>query len=177
MLLFYRLPLQSGLGPIWHSGLLAIWLYCWWSVAVPLEEPVGGGMLRRRCELQGCCYRLALNSKKVSSAVQTRPLALAGVLPLHRNPPFPSWTSGCLPHPPDSSAERGCLLWCKPASARRNHNTMYFLLCLLYAGVDASRWSSLTGLKVKRENSGLILFWLCRFTFRFFPKKLESRKG
>lgn len=53
MLLFYRLPLQSGLGPIWHSGLLAIWLYCWWSVAVPLEEPVGGGTLHRRCVLQG----------------------------------------------------------------------------------------------------------------------------
>lgn len=58
MLLFYRLPLQSGLGPIWRSGLLAIWLYCWWSVAVPLEEPVGGGTLHRRCELQGFNWTL-----------------------------------------------------------------------------------------------------------------------
>lgn len=101
------------------------------------------------CSSGGTCWRrnitpvlwitsLLLGSHwtpKVSSAAQTRPLAQAGVLPLHRNPPLPSWTSGCLPHPPDNSAERECLLWCKSASARRNHNT--FLLGLLYVVVNA----------------------------------------
>lgn len=78
--------------------------------------------------------RLSLNSKSVFRCSNML-LAQAGVLSLHRNPPLPSWTSGCLPHPPESSAERECLLWCKTASARCNHNT--FLLCLLYAVVNA----------------------------------------
>lgn len=133
MLLFYRLPPQSGPRPIWHSGLLAIWLYCWWSVAVPPEEPVGGGTLRR-----------AANYTDFYKA----PTKVGKCLPLYKQGRWHRLgfcrCTGTLPSQvgpqvafhilQTSSAERGCLLWCKTASARCNHNTLCFLLCWMQTG-------------------------------------------
>lgn len=98
--------------------------------------------------------RLSLNSQSVfrcSNKAAGRHWHLASAQEPHPHqapvPPLSSWTSGSLTHPPDSSAERGCLLWCKTASMRRNHNTLYFLPCLLYAGLDAVLYNYSSGVK------------------------------
>lgn len=90
MLLFYRLPLQSGLGPIWPGVSLAIWAHCWWSVAVPLEEPVGGERQRQRRELHDFYKALAKLSKCLPLFKQGRRHRLAFCLCTGTPPPSSS---------------------------------------------------------------------------------------
>lgn len=83
---FYRLPLQLGLGPIWHSGLLAIWLHCWWSVAILLwrnllEEEYHSGVTNYRA-----FTRHTLNCKSAFRC-SNKAVGADWGLPQHRNPP------------------------------------------------------------------------------------------
>lgn len=81
--------------------------------------------------------RLALNSQSVFRC--SNKAAGAGWGFCRCTGTLPSWVTPLVAfHILQKAQQReGCLLWCKTASANRNHNTLYILLCLLHAEVDA----------------------------------------
>lgn len=133
-LLFTSMVLQSRWGSAWHAVKLLIWLGCWWSATDSLEELVGKGK-QQSSELNRFYYALPEWTECLPLLEQGRWHRLESC----------HCTGTPILHILQTSPQRArCLLWCKTASPRRNHNTLYFLLCWLFAGGEPSEWRSWT---------------------------------